>query len=90
MNSVLALKSYHEWHEGGRNGVWRFSGNSKPASSTKQFFRKNSELFMNSISRSLSGEKSRDSVSSESNSCDQDLSEMVSTLTFFRYSMCCT
>ncbi|KAK9726399.1 hypothetical protein RND81_05G212600 [Saponaria officinalis] len=55
VNSVLALKSYHEWKQSGGTGVWKFGGNVKPiTSSVKQFVRKNSEPFTNSISRNSS------------------------------------
>ncbi|CAA3017052.1 kinesin KIN-14I [Olea europaea subsp. europaea] len=61
-----ALKSYNEWKQGGGNVVWKFSGNSKSSSTRKSFVRKNSELFMSSISRnSSSADKSLDSLSGE-------------------------
>ncbi|XVF22154.1 hypothetical protein REPUB_Repub12eG0149200 [Reevesia pubescens] len=51
VNCVLALKSYNEWKLTGGNGVWKFSGNIKPATTTlgKSFLRKNSEPFTNSL-----------------------------------------
>ncbi|CAN4108861.1 unnamed protein product [Withania somnifera] len=54
INCVLALKSYAEWKQGGGSGSWKYSGNSKPPSAGKQFVRRNSEPFMNSISRTIS------------------------------------
>lgn len=85
MNCVLALKTYNDWKEGGGKGAWKFSGNSKPPSTGKQFVRKTSDLFMNSLSRSSSTvEKSLDSSSIDQNSFDdlgQDLHEMVCMLT---------
>lgn len=54
VNCVLALKSYSEWKQAGGNGSWKLSGNVKPTSFGKQFFMRNSEPFMNSISRSAS------------------------------------
>ncbi|KAL0357290.1 UNVERIFIED_CONTAM: Kinesin-like protein KIN-14F [Sesamum calycinum] len=76
VNCVLALKSYNDWKDGGGRGVWKFSGTSKPPSIAKQFVRKNSELFMNSLSRNSSiNEKSYDSLSSEQNDLGQDTSE---------------
>ena len=56
MNCVLALKSYNEWKLTGGNGVWKFGGNIKPATTTsgKSFVRKNSEPFMNSLQRTSS------------------------------------
>ncbi|XP_074278991.1 kinesin-like protein KIN-14I [Silene latifolia] len=55
VNSVLALKSYHEWKQAGGSGLWKFGGNVKPTTSAvKQFVRKNSEPFTNSISRNSS------------------------------------
>ncbi|KAL1549765.1 kinesin-like protein KIN-14G [Salvia divinorum] len=54
VNCVLALKSYYEWKEGGGKGVWKFSGTWKPHSACKQFVRKSSDLFVNSLSRNSS------------------------------------
>ncbi|XP_022770866.1 kinesin-like protein KIN-14I isoform X2 [Durio zibethinus] len=53
VNCVLALKSYNEWKLTGGNGVWKFGGNIKPATTSlgKSFVRKNSEPFMNSLQR---------------------------------------
>ncbi|XP_075094630.1 kinesin-like protein KIN-14I [Nicotiana tabacum] len=71
VNCVLALKSYAEWKQGGGSGSWKYSGNSKPSSAGKQFFRRNSEPFMNSISRTSSiSDKSLDST-------EHDAREMV-------------
>ncbi|XP_060219302.1 kinesin-like protein KIN-14I [Lycium barbarum] len=73
INCVLALKSYTEWKQGGGSGSWKYSGNSKPSSAGKQFFRRNSEPFMNSISRTSSiSDKSLDS-----SDVGQDAREMV-------------
>lgn len=70
----MALKSYSEWKEGGGKGVWKFSGTAKPHSANKYFLRKNSDLFVNSLSRSSSNaEKSLDSYGD----LGQDLHEMV-------------
>ncbi|XVF72683.1 hypothetical protein PTKIN_Ptkin12aG0139700 [Pterospermum kingtungense] len=57
VNCVLALKSYKEWKLAGGNGVWKFGGNVKPATTTlgKSFVRKNSEPFTNSLQRTSSG-----------------------------------
>ncbi|KAL3843513.1 hypothetical protein ACJIZ3_000916 [Penstemon smallii] len=75
VNCILALRSYNDWKEGGGNGVWKFGGSSKPPSSGKQFVRRNSDLFMNSISRNSSmGERSFCSFSS--GELEQDLNEM--------------
>lgn len=54
VNSVLALKSYNDWKQMGGNGAWKFGGNIKSATLGKSFVRKNSEHFMNSLSRSSS------------------------------------
>ncbi|KAL8139162.1 hypothetical protein V2J09_005163 [Rumex salicifolius] len=54
VNSVLALKSYYEWKQSGSIGVWKFGGNAKPTTTVKQFVRKNSEPFTNSLSRTSS------------------------------------
>ncbi|KAI3448524.1 hypothetical protein Pfo_005189 [Paulownia fortunei] len=79
VNCILALKSYSDWKQCGGNGLWKFGGNSKPPSAGKQIVRKNSDLFLNFISRNSSaGEKSLDGLSSEENSCGdlvQDLNE---------------
>ncbi|XP_027158613.1 kinesin-like protein KIN-14F [Coffea eugenioides] len=53
VNCVLALKSYSDWKQGGANGSWKF-GNVKAAPSGKQFVLRNSEPFMNSVSRTSS------------------------------------
>ncbi|TYH58452.1 hypothetical protein ES332_D08G154300v1 [Gossypium tomentosum] len=56
VNCVLALKSYNEWKLAGGNGVWKFGGNTKPATTSlgKPFVRKNSEPFMNSFQKTSS------------------------------------
>nr|XP_019704322.1 kinesin-like protein KIN-14Q isoform X2 [Elaeis guineensis] len=69
VNSVLALKSYHEYKQTGRNFSWKYGGILKPAGTGKYFIRKNSEPFMNSLSRTLSGEKFQDGLSLEQNLC---------------------
>ncbi|XP_057962403.1 kinesin-like protein KIN-14I [Malania oleifera] len=80
VNCVLALKSYGDWKQGGGNGLWKFGGNVKPATSAKHFMRKNSEPFMNSFSRTSSiGERSLDGLSSDQDLCGDlghDFSEM--------------
>ncbi|XP_022935410.1 kinesin-like protein KIN-14I isoform X2 [Cucurbita moschata] len=71
VNTVLALKSYDEWKQGGGYGVWKFGGNVKPTttlSATKSFVRKNSEPFTNSLSRTSSlNDKSFNSSNAEWN-----------------------
>ncbi|CAE6055696.1 unnamed protein product [Arabidopsis arenosa] len=55
VNCVLAIKSYDEWKQSGGIGVWKFGGNIKPPALGKSsFVRKNSEPFMNSLSRTSS------------------------------------
>lgn len=54
VNCVLALKSYSEWKQTGGNGAWKFGGNLKPVQSSKNFIRKNSEPFKNSLSKNVS------------------------------------
>ncbi|KAK6915642.1 Calponin homology domain [Dillenia turbinata] len=76
VNCVLALKSYCEWKQGGGIGLWKFSGNIKPTGSGKYFFRKNSELFMNSLRASSLGEKSLEGLASEHYSNDELGNEM--------------
>lgn len=74
VNSVLALKSYHEWKQTGGTGVWKFSGNVKPTMSVKQFVRTKSEPFTNSLTRNSSmTEKSLNALSH-----DIDTNKMVS------------
>ncbi|XP_038996449.1 kinesin-like protein KIN-14I [Hibiscus syriacus] len=68
VNCVLALKSYNKWKLSGGNGVWKFGGNTKPATTTlaKQFVRKTSEPFMNSFQRNSSmNEKSSNGHANE-------------------------
>ncbi|XP_035548982.1 kinesin-like protein KIN-14G [Juglans regia] len=65
VNCVLALKSYSDWKQGGGNGSWKFGGNLKPPTCGKPFARKISEPFMNSFSRTLSCEKSLESLSGD-------------------------
>ncbi|KAH9730626.1 kinesin-like protein KIN-14I [Citrus sinensis] len=78
VNCVLALKSYGEWKQTGGNGVWKFGGTIKSTSlGTKSFIRKNSEPFMNSLSRTSSiNEKSLNSHS------DLDSNKMSSSGSF--------
>lgn len=54
VNCILALKSYSERKQTGGNGAWKFGGNLKPITSGKNFMRKNSEPFKNSLSRNMS------------------------------------
>ncbi|XP_057483379.1 kinesin-like protein KIN-14I isoform X2 [Actinidia eriantha] len=81
VNSVLALKSYSDWKQTGGNGVWKFGGNLKPATSGKHFVRKNLDPFTGSLSRSLStNEKSLNSISPDldpNNKCSYSLSMLV-------------
>lgn len=78
VNCVLALKSYNDWKQGGGIGSWKFGTNFKSPTSGKYFFRKNSEPFANSVTRTSSlGEKSLDSLSSE------DINEAVSEIRCF-------
>ncbi|KAG7969322.1 hypothetical protein I3843_07G025800 [Carya illinoinensis] len=82
VNCVLALKSYSDWKQGGGNGSWKLGGNMKPPTCGKPFARRNSEPFMNSLSRTSSMEKSLESLSSDLSSyCDlcHDLNETGSS-----------
>ncbi|KAF8018353.1 hypothetical protein BT93_H3289 [Corymbia citriodora subsp. variegata] len=73
VNCVLALKAYGEWKQGGGVGSWKLAG-AKPTPSNKQFIRKNSELFMNSFSRTSSAsEKSLEGFLNEHGDICQDL-----------------
>ncbi|RRT68007.1 hypothetical protein B296_00023224 [Ensete ventricosum] len=67
VNCVLALKSYGENKQMGRNGSCKYGGILKPSTSGKYFVRRNSEPFMNSLSRSQSNDKTQDGVSVEQN-----------------------
>ena len=82
VDCILAIKSYHNWKQGGGNGSWKNCGTWKPPISGKQFGRRNSEPFVNSFPRSSSAsEKSLDGFSSEqfpSSDLGNDQSEMVS------------
>ncbi|XP_015577232.1 kinesin-like protein KIN-14I isoform X2 [Ricinus communis] len=81
VNSVLALKSYSEWKQTGGNGVWKFGGNMKPAIPTKSFVRKNTEPFMNSLSRNSSmNERSSIALSADIDSNKMSTSGSLSTL----------
>ncbi|KAL1212783.1 Kinesin-like protein KIN-14G [Cardamine amara subsp. amara] len=52
VNCILALKSYSEWKLKGENGPWRYGVSMKNNfGMRKPFLRKNSEPFVNSISR---------------------------------------
>ncbi|XP_057540165.1 kinesin-like protein KIN-14I isoform X1 [Amaranthus tricolor] len=53
VNCVLALKSFSDWKVAGGSGAWKYSGKT-PSSSGKTIVRKNSEPFMNSVSRTSS------------------------------------
>lgn len=69
VNCILGLKSYGEWKQAGGTGVWKFGGNVKPTTSAKQIIRKNSEPFMNSLSRAISvNENSLTAAGSEAES----------------------
>ncbi|KAB5569486.1 hypothetical protein DKX38_003279 [Salix brachista] len=82
VNTVLALKSYSEWKQTGGNGIWKFGGNVKPSMSAKSFVRKNSEPFMNSLSRNLSmNEKSFNTLSSDL----ENSNKMVGKLNCFKF-----
>ncbi|KAI3693794.1 hypothetical protein L1987_76746 [Smallanthus sonchifolius] len=54
VNCILALKSYNDWKQTGGNGAWKFGGNLKPVTSGKNFIRKNSDPFKNSLLRNIS------------------------------------
>ncbi|KAK4418097.1 Kinesin-like protein KIN-14I [Sesamum alatum] len=78
VNCVLALKSYNEWKQTGGNGVWKFGGNVKTTTSGKQFVRKNSEPFTNSLSRTMSSnEKSLNGVCTDKDANRTPLSMLV-------------
>ncbi|KAL1549553.1 Kinesin-like protein KIN-14I, variant 2 [Salvia divinorum] len=72
VNCIVALKSYHEWKQCGGNGVWKFSGNSRPctAVSKPHHGKRNSDMFLNFLSRNSSsaGDRSPDSSITDENS----------------------
>lgn len=78
VNCVHALRSFSDWKVAGRSGTWKYTGTSKaPSSSGKSLVRKNSEPFMNSISRTSSAsEKSLDNE--QCSDLGLDMSDMVS------------
>ncbi|XP_057252197.1 kinesin-like protein KIN-14I isoform X1 [Beta vulgaris subsp. vulgaris] len=81
VNSVLALKSYHEWKQTGGTGVWKFSGNVKPTMSVKQFVRTKSEPFTNSLTRNSSmTEKSLNALSHDIDTNKMPSSHSLSAL----------
>lgn len=84
VNTVLALKSYGEWKQGGGFGVWKFGGNVKPTttmSATKSFVRKNSEPFTNSLSRTSSlNDKSFNSSNVEWNKTNSSRASLIRAL----------
>lgn len=84
VNTVLALKSFSEWKQGGGYGVWKFGGNVKPTtlSTTKSFVRKNSEPFTNSLSRTSSLNDK------PSNSSNVEWNKTVSNLNCFNLVSC--
>ncbi|XP_020101263.1 kinesin-like protein KIN-14P [Ananas comosus] len=67
VNCVLALKSFGENKQMGRQSSWKYGGILKPATTGKHFVRKNSEPFMNSLFRTQSGERFHDGLSAEQN-----------------------
>ncbi|XP_008454311.3 kinesin-like protein KIN-14I isoform X1 [Cucumis melo] len=84
VNTVLALKSYGEWKQGGGYGVWKFGGNVKPTttmSATKSFVRKNSEPFTNSLSRTSSlNDKSFNSSNADWNKTNSSRAALIRAL----------
>ncbi|KAL9261632.1 Kinesin-like protein [Drosera capensis] len=84
VNSILALKSYHEWRQSTGNGVWKFGSNVKPTVWMKQFVRKNSEPFSNSYSRKVTFKKKSSTPSHDAepnNTCSsQSLRKLVHSL----------
>lgn len=83
MNCVLALKSYFEWQQSGGKGSWKFGGNVKTTTSGKQFVLKNSEPFMNSLSRCTSAnEKSLSNLCTDK----KDVNKAVCTVNYSRHS----
>ncbi|XP_057535874.1 kinesin-like protein KIN-14I [Amaranthus tricolor] len=81
VNSVLALKSYHEWKQTGGTGVWKFGGNVKPTTTVKQFVRTKSEPFTNSLIRNPSmTEKSLNALSHDIDTNKMSSSRSLSAL----------
>ncbi|KAF1869684.1 hypothetical protein Lal_00017259 [Lupinus albus] len=77
VNCVLALKSYAEWKQGGKIGIWKYGGigSSKPPISGKTLLRKNSEPFMKSLWTMPSGDRDAMSDHSLNNDSGHDRTE---------------
>lgn len=84
MDSVLALKFCNECKQMGKNGSMKYGGITKPSGLGKNFFKRNTEAFMNSSYRSQSmNEKSHDGFPLDHNLCEDfsiGPSEMVGKL----------
>ncbi|XP_057548227.1 kinesin-like protein KIN-14I [Amaranthus tricolor] len=85
VNSVLALKSYHEWKQSGGTGVWKFGGNVKPTTSVKQYVRTKYEPFTNSLIKNASvTEKSLNALPQDIDTnkmpCSRPLSALVKAI----------
>ncbi|OVA02592.1 Calponin homology domain [Macleaya cordata] len=77
VNCVLALKSYSDWKQTGGNSLWKFGGTLKSSNSGK-IVRKNSELFMSSLSRCQSAdEKSLEAAQNLNGDLADDPTEMT-------------
>ncbi|XVF57555.1 hypothetical protein PTKIN_Ptkin06aG0215200 [Pterospermum kingtungense] len=79
VNCVLALKSYGEWKQSGGIGSWKYTAISKPPScgTGKPFARKNSEPFMNTISRTVSVDSFCSEQSGVSEACSARSLQML-------------
>ncbi|GAA0148903.1 microtubule binding motor protein [Lithospermum erythrorhizon] len=82
VDCILALKSYCNWKQAGGSGSWKFGGNQKPTSLTKQFIRRNADLFTSSLLRNSSAEeRSIDSLlGEESTSGDDEVGSLTSVV----------
>lgn len=76
VNCILALKSYHERKINGC-GSSKFGGTLKPSNSGKYTVRKNSDLFMNSLSRNSSNSEKCIGAELDSNGDHTQHPEMV-------------
>ncbi|CAA7406083.1 unnamed protein product [Spirodela intermedia] len=79
VNCVLALKSYCEWKQMGGTGLWKYGGNLKSAGSGKYYIRKNSELFINSVSRNICSNGKFQDDQKFSSSFNDESSEMTTS-----------
>ncbi|XP_026457507.1 kinesin-like protein KIN-14F [Papaver somniferum] len=81
VNCVLALKSYSDWKQNGGNSLWKFAGTSKSNNTPGKIVRRNSDLFMTSLSRTQSTDEKllEDAENSNDDLADEPVTEMVTS-----------